>query len=51
MTKGLLFVVESSSVFSLTACDSFNKGNKEEEKPNADSTVYGTGAEDFVIHY
>lgn len=51
MTKGLMFVVAAFSVFSLTACDLYNKGNKEEEKPNADSTVYGTGAVDFVIYY
>lgn len=49
MKKGLLFVVAAFSVFSLTACDLFNKGNKEEEKPTADSTVYGTGAEDLVL--
>lgn len=49
MKKGLLFVVAAFSVFSLTACDLFNKGNKEEEKPTADSTIYGTGAEDLVL--
>ena len=50
MKKGLMFTIAAFSVFSLTACDLCNKGNKE-EKPNADSAVYGTGAEDSVIHY